>query len=64
MNYHDYWKIGKMFKHDGIVNEEFNTMMEKCRCPKCIYEGSCRDFDKNGSCKKYKRDPPDGGYYG
>lgn len=63
MNWHDYWKIGKMFKHDGIINEEFNHMMEKCRCPKCIHVGTCQNFDK-GDCPNYKRDPPDSGYYG
>ena len=35
------------------------------RCNKCVYELiNCGDNDKDGNCKTYKRDPPDGGYYG
>lgn len=35
------------------------------RCDKCVYEFiSCKDNDKDGKCKTYRRDPPDGGYYG
>ena len=35
------------------------------RCDKCVYDFiSCHDNDKDGKCKTYKRDPPDGGYYG
>jgi calcineurin-like phosphoesterase family protein len=35
------------------------------RCDKCVYEfTNCGDSDSDGQCKKYKRDPPDGGYYG
>lgn len=35
------------------------------RCDKCVYlKGTCGQTDKNGKCQKYKRDPPDGGYYG
>ena len=34
-------------------------------CDKCVYDFiSCHDNDKDGKCKTYKRDPPDGGYYG
>ena len=35
-----------------------------CRCSKCVYENSCPNVDIDGSCSIYKRDPPDGGYYG
>ena len=35
------------------------------RCDKCVYlPETCGQTDKNGKCWKYKRDPPDGGYYG
>lgn len=34
------------------------------RCFKCVYEGVCTGSDKDGMCSQYKRDPPDGGYYG
>lgn len=35
------------------------------RCDKCVYlKETCGQTDKNGKCWKYKRDPPDGGYYG
>ena len=35
------------------------------RCDKCVYlPWDCGKTDKNGKCTKYKRDPPDGGYYG
>ena len=35
------------------------------RCDKCVYDFiSCKDNDKDGKCKTYRRDPPDGGYYG
>ena len=35
------------------------------RCDKCVYDFiSCHDTDKEGKCRTYKRDPPDGGYYG
>ena len=31
-------------------------------CHKCVYEVGCHGNPVN--CKSYKRDPPDGGYYG
>ncbi len=35
------------------------------RCNKCVYlKETCGQTDKDGKCQKYKRDPPDGGYYG
>lgn len=37
----------------------------KPRCDKCVYlKETCGQTDKDGQCWKYKRDPPDGGYYG
>lgn len=35
------------------------------RCGKCVYTWpSCGDNDRFGGCKTYRRDPPDGGFYG
>lgn len=37
----------------------------QARCDKCVYiPASCGENDFYGNCPKYKRDPPDGGYYG
>ena len=38
----------------------------KSRCHKCVYELNCLigDRDSKGKCPHYKRDAPDGGYYG
>lgn len=36
--------------------------IKNSRCYKCLYSNLCTDID-NGNCKKYKKDPPDGGYY-
>jgi hypothetical protein len=38
---------------------------DKCLCDRCIYQSVCliRDKYKN-DCPWYKRDAPDGGYYG
>ena len=45
------------------MNETVNQ--DKSRCNKCVYEMTCyRNKDKNGTCPDYKRDAPDGGYYG
>ena len=41
------------------------VMQSKSRCHKCVYETQCsRDKDYFGTCPNYKRDAPDGGYYG
>ena len=35
------------------------------RCSRCIHECVCpKDKDKERKCPHYKKDPPDGGYYG
>ncbi len=36
------------------------------RCGKCVYENHCpgRGTDYNHICHNYKKDAPDGGYYG
>ena len=48
--------------------EQFKEELEqhnKSRCHKCVYEMRCfKHKDYNGNCPDYKRDPPDGGYYG
>ena len=37
----------------------------KPRCHKGVYEATCsKDKDSNNTCPDYKRDAPDGGYYG
>ena len=39
--------------------------VDQSRCGKCVYEVLvCGENDFYGNCPKYKRDPPDGGYYG
>ena len=42
---------------------ELMSIFANSRCSKCLYSNECRKFDL-GDCKEYKRDPPDGGYYG
>ena len=37
--------------------------IKNSRCHKCLYSNMCTDID-TGDCKKYKKDSPDGGYYG
>lgn len=38
---------------------------DRSRCRKCVYECYCsKDKDYEGKCPDYKRDAPDGGYYG
>ena len=39
--------------------------IDQSRCGKCVYEVLvCGENDFYGNCPKYKRDPPDGGFYG
>lgn len=39
--------------------------VDQSRCRKCVYEVLvCGENDFYGNCPKYKRDPPDGGFYG
>lgn len=47
-----------------ILNIASNTIPQP-RCEKCVYAyPGCGDYDGFGKCKSYRRDPPDGGYYG
>lgn len=39
--------------------------IDQSRCGKCFYEIlACGENDFYGNCPKYKRDPPNGGFYG
>ena len=51
--------------HDiGFHSIEENEV-QPARCDKCVYTyPTCGHNDKDSDCKAYKRDPPDGGYYG
>lgn len=44
--------------------DDLARIFPQCRCPKCVYNGFCSNVDIDGNCKEYKKDPPDGGYYG
>lgn len=44
--------------------EKRRLLSKSHRCHKCAYENTCTKNDIDGSCTSYKRDPPDGGYYG
>ena len=53
------------------LNEKIMELAKKLtstnlsRCRKCIHEVVCsKDKDYEGKCPNYKRDAPDGGYYG
>ena len=42
-----------------------NKPLKLYRCNKCVHELRCsKDKDNEISCPDYKRDAPDGGYYG
>lgn len=42
-----------------------SNIFTQARCDKCVYSWPmCGSNDSLGSCPNYKRDPPDGGYYG
>lgn len=46
-------------------SSECSVNTDKSRCRKCVYEMKCsQDRDTEGKCPKYKRDAPDGRYYG
>lgn len=44
--------------------KKYQILSKSPRCHKCVYEYSCHKVDVDESCNEYKRDPPDGGYYG
>lgn len=46
-------------------SSECSVNADKSRCHKCVNEYRCsKTMDKEGECPDYKRDAPDGGYYG
>ena len=50
-------------KYNDIKKD--TSLTDKSRCRKCVYEMTCfKDRDFEGTCPNYKRDAPDGGYYG
>ena len=66
-----------IYEHDGYydsIDEAIEALQRlkeqeepavRPRCDKCVYlKETCGQTDKDGKCWKYKRDPPDGGYYG
>lgn len=68
------WHIPKEERTGYRMQDDINTVMEYIHhshpeqpkvvrdCHKCVYEIGCRNNPVN--CKSYKRDAPDGGYYG
>lgn len=53
-------------EHYELMFEERFIQPLPARCGKCVYETHCpgRNTDINQTCHNYKRDAPDGGYYG
>lgn len=44
---------------------DYTAVQDKFRCAKCVHQLHCpQDRDEEGKCPKYKRDAPDGGFYG
>lgn len=58
-NYFDYPCDFLMYAYDC---ENFTPAINKCE--KCVYELTCGSRGMKNKCFKYKRDAPDGGYYG
>lgn len=55
------WKQESVLDFMNAYKEE----LKDPRCNKCMYEMWCtRDKDLDHKCPHYKRDMPDGGYYG
>ena len=51
-------------KENEIADARKFRAARRVRCERCVYWRNCtrnRDLD---NCPDYKRDPPDGGYYG
>ena len=65
----EYWsdrleKFQKRKKEEERLNGLCKTLN---KCKRCIYETNCNIsevVDSAGNCKRYKRDPKDGGYNG
>ena len=67
------------FEHYGYfdtINEAIQTLQNLHRieinervkanslCSRCVFTNTCWHFLGTPDCPDYKRDPPDGGYYG
>lgn len=62
MNYDEVQNLLAKLK---IKRIDLEKVFQTSRCPKCVYYGNCKGVDWEGMrCNGYKRDPPDGGYYG
>lgn len=47
------------------LNPSVSVFSTQARCDKCVYTWPiCGSNDTLGNCTTYRRDPPDGGYYG
>ena len=59
-------EISKLHYDYELEFEERYIEPLPCRCDKCVYEIHCpgKNTDINQTCHNYKRDAPDGGYYG
>jgi hypothetical protein len=60
-------RLAEELKHyDNLEFEERYVEPLPPRCNKCVYETYCpgKNTDINQTCHNYKRDAPDGGYYG
>ena len=63
----------ELLRSCGVLDENNEIMPiyrdilteDKSRCYKCVNEWRCsKSMDREGECPIYKRDAPDGGYYG
>ena len=60
-------RVMKAFRdYDPMAMKQEVKIEDKSRCHKCVYETYCigSTRDREGKCSDYKRDAPDGGYYG
>ena len=61
----NYISCHKYCLHCGAKMDEAKQEKLFPRCNKCVYEITCsKNMDNENKCPDYKRDPPDGGYYG
>ena len=60
-----YAKVKECVAFLGEEPAEAVIPVDQSHCGKCVYEVLvCGENDFYGNCPKYKRDPPDGGFYG
>ncbi len=60
------FRVRQWLEHqeNQTIDARIRSEERKIRCGRCVYWLNCtrnRDLD---NCPDYKRDPPDGGYYG